>query len=97
MRNCRRRKGRGKGARKSVLEMVEELGSIIVRKNRKLRRENQGITVDHFSWKEVGDVMRRGTVEKEEPRQMGYPIRRGTTGMECAFEAMMEAFHHDCG
>jgi hypothetical protein len=41
--------------------------------------------------------MRRGMVGKENPRQMGDPIRSGTAGTKGGFEASVETFNQTVG
>ncbi len=53
----------------------------------------------------VGDVMRRGTKGKKEPRKVCWPIRGGAASTESGFQGMVATFHHsirlrvkgDCG
>ena len=45
----------------------------------------------------VGDVMWCGTVGKEEPGEVGCPVRGGAAGSECGFEGTVKALYHPVG
>jgi hypothetical protein len=47
-----------------------------------IRQENEGVAKHSFCRGKVGLIMRSGSVGKEEPGKMGYPVRRGTSGCE---------------
>ena len=67
-------RGRGrwsrKGAREGGLPFGEELGGIILRRGKELTREDERGTQNGFCRGKVGDVMRRGTKGKKEPRKV---------------------------
>jgi hypothetical protein len=67
----RRRKRAGKG----MLEAGMKLGGIILRKKGKLGGKNQRRTENSFSRRQIGGIMRGGAVGKENPGQLGNPIR----------------------
>ncbi len=70
----RSNRGRGRGnrerAREEGLPFGEELRGVILRRGKELAREDERGTKNCFCRGNVGDVMRRGTKGKKEPRKV---------------------------
>ncbi len=67
------RKGQGEQrerAREGGLSFCEELRGVILRRGKALAREDETRTKNCFCRGKVGDVMRRGTKGKKEPRKV---------------------------
>jgi hypothetical protein len=61
------RRGRKERTGKGVLKAGMKLGGIVVRKKGELGRKNQRRTEDSLSRRQIGRVMRRAAVGKENP------------------------------
>ena len=60
-------------------------------------RKDEGSSKNCLCRGKVGEFMGGGPEGKEEPREVGNPVRGSTTGCEGSFEAAVDSFNHAIG
>jgi hypothetical protein len=80
-----------------MLKAGMELREIIIRKKGKLGRQDQRGTKNSFSRRQIGRIMRGGSVGQENPGQVGDPVRGSAAATEGGLKAAMKTFKDTVG